>query len=165
MVSDMLSLVPVSLREANEFVRQHHRHHKPTVGHKFSIGVREDGRLAGVAICGRPVSRFLDDGYTLEVNRLCTDGARNACSMLYGAAVRAAKAMGYHKIITYILDSECGVSLKASGFMCEGPAMPEALSFRRRTRKPLASCARGLPGAWSGRAGASPGTTGSIPAR
>ena len=84
----MLSLVPVSLREANEFVCQHHRHHKPTVGHKFSIGVREDGRLAGVAICGRPVSRFLDDGYTLEVSRLCTDGARNACSMLYGAAVR-----------------------------------------------------------------------------
>ena len=111
-VSDMLSLVPVSLREANEFVRQHHRHHKPTAGHKFSIGVQEDGRLAGVAICGRPVSRFLDDGYTLEVNRLCTDGARNACSMLYGAAVRAAKAMGYHKVITYILDSECGVSLK-----------------------------------------------------
>ena len=101
----MLSLVPVSLREANEFVRQHHRHHKPTVGHKFSIGVREDGRLAGVAICGRPVSRFLDDGYTLEVNRLCTDGARNACSMLYGAAVRAARAMGYKKVITYILDN------------------------------------------------------------
>ena len=98
----MLSLVPVSLREANEFVCQHHRHHKPTVGHKFSIGVREDGRLAGVAICGRPVSRFLDDGYTLEVNRLCTDGVRNACSMLYGAAVRAARAMGYKKVITYI---------------------------------------------------------------
>lgn len=118
----MLSLVPVTLREANEFVRQHHRHHKPTVGHKFSIGVQEDGRLAGVAICGRPVSRFLDDGYTLEVNRLCTDGAKNACSMLYGAAVRAARAMGYHKVITYILDSECGASLKASGFVCEGPA-------------------------------------------
>ena len=118
----VLSLVPVTLREANEFVRQHHRHHKPTVGHKFSIGVQEDGRLAGVAICGRPVSRFLDDGCTLEVNRLCTDGAKNACSMLYGAAVRAARAMGYHKVITYILDSECGASLKASGFVCEGPA-------------------------------------------
>ena len=129
-VSDMLSLVPVSLREANEFVRQHHRHHKPTVGHKFSIGVQEDGRLAGVAICGRPVSRFLDDGYTLEVNRLCTDGARNACSMLYGAA----KAMGYHKVITYILDSECGVSLKASGFMCEGPAGGLEWTGRRKPR-------------------------------
>lgn len=118
----MLELVPVTLREANEFVRRHHRHHRPTVGHKFSIGVQEDGRLAGVAICGRPVGRFLDDGYTLEVNRLCTDGAKNACSMLYGAAVRAAKAMGYRRVITYILDSECGASLKASGFVCEGPA-------------------------------------------
>ena len=133
-VSDMLSLVPVSLREANEFVRQHHRHHKPTVGHKFSIGVREDGRLAGVAICGRPVSRFLDDGYTLEVNRLCTDGARNACSMLYGAAVRAAKAMGYKRVITYILDSECGASLKASGFVCEGPAGGVEWTGRRKPK-------------------------------
>ena len=118
----MLSLVPVSLRKANEFVRLRHRHHGPTAGHKFSIGVQADGRLVGVAICGRPVSRFLDDGYTLEVNRLCTDGSKNACSMLYGAAVRAARAMGYRKVVTYILDSECGSSLKASGFVCEGPA-------------------------------------------
>lgn len=128
----MLSLVPVSLREANEFVRQHHRHHKPTVGHKFSIGVREDGRLAGVAICGRPVSRFLDDGYTLEVNRLCTDGARNACSMLYGAAARAARAMGYQKIITYTLDTEPGISLRAAGWQCAGPAGGERWTGKRR---------------------------------
>ena len=87
-VSDMLSLVPVSLREANEFVCQHHRHHKPTVGHKFSIGVREDGRLAGVAICGRPVSRFLDDGYTLEVNRLCKRSASVGVSLLTQSPVR-----------------------------------------------------------------------------
>lgn len=118
----MLSLVPVTLREVNEFVHLCHRHHGPTVGHRFSIGVQEDGQLAGVAICGRPVSRFLDDGYMLEVNRLCTDGTKNACSMLYGAAVRAARAMGYRRVITYILDSECGTSLKASGFVCEGPA-------------------------------------------
>ena len=128
----MLSLVPVSLREANEFVRRHHRHHKPTVGHKFSIGVREDGRLAGVAICGRPVSRFLDDGYTLEVNRLCTDGARNACSMLYGAAARAARAMGYQKIITYTLDTEPGTSLRAAGWQCAGPAGGERWTGKRR---------------------------------
>lgn len=128
----MLSLVPVSLREANEFVCQHHRHHKPTVGHKFSIGVREDGRLAGVAICGRPVSRFLDDGYTLEVNRLCTDGARNACSMLYGAAARAARAMGYRKIITYTLDTEPGTSLRAAGWQCAGPADGERWTGKRR---------------------------------
>ena len=121
-VSDMLSLVPVSLREANEFVRRHHRHHKPTRGHKFSIGCAAEGRLVGVAIVGRPVSRYLDNGLTLEVTRLCTTGEKNACSMLYGAAVRAARAMGYKRVITYILDSECGASLKASGFVCEGPA-------------------------------------------
>lgn len=117
-----LSLVPISLRDANEFVRLHHRHHKPTRGHKFSIGVQKDGQIVGVVICGRPVSRFLDDGKTLEINRLCTNGAENACSMLYGAAARAARAMGYSKIVTYILDSESGVSLKAAGFVCEGLA-------------------------------------------
>lgn len=79
----MLELVPVTLREANGFVQQYHRHHKQVAGHKFSIGVAQDGKLVGVAICGRPVSRRLDNGTTLEVNRLCTDGTRNACSILY----------------------------------------------------------------------------------
>lgn len=78
----MLTLTPVSLAQANEFVRQHHRHHKPVAGHKFSIGCAENGRLCAVAIVGRPVSRYLDDGFTLEVNRLCSDGAKNACSIL-----------------------------------------------------------------------------------
>ena len=78
-------LVPISLRAANDFVSKYHRHHKRTAGHKFSIGVQENGQLVGVAICGRPVSRFLDDGLTLEVNRVCTDGTKNACSMLYRA--------------------------------------------------------------------------------
>ena len=133
----MLSLVPVSLREANEFARRHHRHHKPTVGHKFSIGVQEDGRLAGVAICGRPVSRFLDDGYTLEVNRLCRDGTKNACSFLYGAAARAAKVLGYHRIVTYILDTESGVSLRASGWQCAGLAGGREWTGRRRPSEPL----------------------------
>lgn len=118
----MLELTPVTLKEANGFVQQYHRHHKPSVGHKFSIGVREGEKMVGVAICGRPVSRHYDDGYTLEINRLCTDGTHNACSILYGAAYRAAKAMGYKKVITYILESESGVSLKASGYQCEGKA-------------------------------------------
>lgn len=87
----LLALTPVSLAEANAFVEQHHRHHKPVCGHKFSIGCTVDGRLAAVAIVGRPVSRYLDDGFTLEVNRLCSDGAKNACSFLYAAAARAAK--------------------------------------------------------------------------
>ena len=78
--------------------------------------------MIGCAVCGRPVSRYLDDGITCEINRLCTDGTRNACSMLYGACCRVAKEMGYKKIITYILESENGSSLKASGFVCEGKA-------------------------------------------
>ena len=128
----MLSLVPVSLKDANTFVAEHHRHHKPTRGHKFSIGCASEGRLVGVAIVGRPVSRYLDDGLTLEVNRLCTTGEQNACSMLYGAAARAAKAMGYHKIITYTLDSEPGTSLRAAGWTCAGPAGGERWTGQRR---------------------------------
>ena len=87
----MLALTPVSLAEANAFVQRHHRHHKPVRGHKFSIGCSADGRLAAVVIVGRPVSRYLDDGATLEVNRLCSDGTKNACSFLYAAAARAAR--------------------------------------------------------------------------
>ena len=118
----MLHLIPVTLREANSFVDRHHRHHKAVTGHKFSIGCSQDGQLVGVAIMGRPVSRYLDDGLTLEVNRLCTTGEKNACSMLYAAAARAAKAMGYRKIITYTLDTEPGTSLRAAGWLCAGPA-------------------------------------------
>ena len=116
----MLTLIPVSLAQANEFVRQHHRHHKPVAGHKFSIGCAENGRLCAVAIVGRPVSRYLDDGFTLEVNRLCSDGTKNACSILYAAAARAAKAMGFIRIQTYILEDEPGTSLKSSGWHLDG---------------------------------------------
>ena len=118
----MLEVCPVSLKEANAFVEQHHRHHQPVVGHKFSIACTDGEKIVGVAIVGRPVSRYLDDGWTLEVNRLCTDGTRNACSMLYAAAWRAARAMGYHKLITYILDNEPGTSLRAAGWHCVGQA-------------------------------------------
>ncbi|BDE87610.1 hypothetical protein CE91St42_20680 [Oscillospiraceae bacterium] len=128
----MLNLIPVSLSEANSFVTMHHRTHKPVTGHKFSIGCTENGRLVGVAIVGRPVSRYLDDGLTLEVNRLCTDGARNACSFLYGAAWRAARAMGYRKIITYILDTESGASLRAAGWDCAGLAGGKRWTGSRR---------------------------------
>lgn len=95
----MLEIVPMTLREANAFVEQNHRHHGATVGHKFSIGLSDGEKIVGVAIVGRPVSRHLDDGWTLEVNRLCTDGTRNACSMLYAAAWRAARAMGYKRVV------------------------------------------------------------------
>lgn len=128
----MLSLVPVSLKDANAFVAEHHRHHKPARGHKFSIGCAAEGRLVGVAIIGRPVSRYLDDGRTLEVNRLCTTGEQNACSILYAAAARAAKAMGYSKVITYTLDSEPGTSLRAAGWRCAGSAGGKRWTGQRR---------------------------------
>ena len=117
-----MQIQPITFRAACEFVEKHHRHHKPTVGCKFCVGLYEEDTLVGCAICGRPVSRRLDDGFTCEINRLCTDGSRNACSILYGACCRIAKAMGYRLIITYILESENGASLKASNFICDGSA-------------------------------------------
>ena len=96
----------------------------------------KDGVLVGVAICGRPVSRVLDDGYTLEVTRLCTDGTPDVCSMLYGAAYCAARAMGYKKVVTYILDTETGSSLKAAGYKCEGKAGGVEWTGKRKPKKP-----------------------------
>lgn len=101
-------------------VAELHRHHKPVVGHRFSIGCFDGDKLVGAAIVGRPVARMLNDGYTAEVNRLVTNGHANACSMLYGACWRAWKAMGGRRIITYILDSEPGTSLTASGWELTG---------------------------------------------
>lgn len=115
-----LCAIPVTLDEANAFVSLHHRHHKPVVGHKFSIGAANGDKVVGVCIIGRPVSRHRDDGLTLEVTRLCTDGTANACSFLYGAAARAAFALGYRRIGTYILKSENGSSLRASGWRLIG---------------------------------------------
>ena len=114
-----MKIVPITLRAANAYVVERHRHHKSSRGHKFSIGLMVDEEILGVAICGRPVSRGSDDGYTLEVARLCTDGTENACSKLYGSCARIAKEMGYTKIQTYILQSEPGTSLKASGWIME----------------------------------------------
>ncbi len=121
MESDM-KIRPITFKKASEFINQHHRHHRATVGCKFSVGLYKEDVLIGCAVCGRPVSRHLDDGLTCEINRLCTDGTRNACSMLYGACCRIAKEMGYELIITYILQSENGASLKASNFTCDGEA-------------------------------------------
>lgn len=119
-----MRIVPVTLREANEFVRRMHRHSRPVAGHWFAIGVEADLRLlngpstklVGVAIVGRPVSRELDDGFAAEITRVCTDGTRNACSMLYGACRRAARALGYGPVYTYTLPEEGGASLRAAGF-------------------------------------------------
>jgi hypothetical protein len=115
-MSGRLELVRIDLAEANAFVVAHHRHHGEVAGHIFSLGAVQSGNICGVAIVGRPVSRMRDDGETLEVTRLCTDGTRNACSFLYGACARAAFALGYKRIGTYTLASEAGVSLHAAGW-------------------------------------------------
>jgi hypothetical protein len=122
-MTDRISVVPVRLAQANEFVARHHRHHKPVPGSLFAIGVQDEGgQLRGVAIVGRPVARMLDDGVSAEIVRTCTDGTRNACSMLLGAARRAARAMGYRRILTYTLPEEGGASLRAAGFVFDGEA-------------------------------------------
>lgn len=114
----MLKIVPITLKTAQEFVKKHHRHNKPPVGHKFSVGLETDwGLLIGVACAGRPVARLFDNGLTLEVNRTCTLGDKNANSMLYGAVWRAAKAMGYRRCITYTQHDESGASLRAVGWI------------------------------------------------
>ena len=112
----MLSLQPITFAEAAEFVRAVHRHHIPPVSHKFSIAVNDGSKICGVVIVGRPVARAFDNGYTAEVTRCCTDGTKNTASMLYAAAWRAARAMGYRRLITYTLVEEPGTSLRASGF-------------------------------------------------
>jgi hypothetical protein len=126
-----LEVRPIGLKAANRFVEVNHRHHKKVAGCKFSICACKGDVIVGVAICGRPVSRHMDDGTVIEINRLCTDGTRNACSLLYGACCRIAKEMGYRKIITYILASENGASLKASNFTCEGEAGGEIWTGER----------------------------------
>lgn len=129
-----IDITPIEFDEAVAFVREHHRHHKPPQGHKFSIAAACDGRVVGVAIVGRPVARMLQDGWTLEVIRLATDGTPNACSALYAAAWRAARSMGYRKLVTYILNTEPGTSLKAAGWRVVGEAGGGSWSRERRPR-------------------------------
>jgi hypothetical protein len=112
-----LEIRPVSFAAACAFVDAHLRHHAAPQGHKYSIGLADqNGDLVAVAIVGRPVARHLDDGLTLEVTRLATLGTPTACSRLYAAAWRAARAIGYRRMITYTQDGERGVSLRASGW-------------------------------------------------
>lgn len=129
-----LAVVAIDLAEANAFIRAHHRHHGEVVGHKFSLGAALTNRIVGVAVVGRPVARGRDDGLTLEVTRLCTDGTRNACSVLYGAAARASFALGYKRLGTYILASEDGASLKASGWRMVGEVPGRTWSCASRPR-------------------------------
>lgn len=119
-----LFVVPIELSEANAAIAAWHRHHQPVVGHRFSIGaVDSDGSLHGVAVVGRPVARLAGHPRDVaEVTRLATDGTRNACSILYAAAARACRAMGFRRIQTYTLETESGASLRAAGWVHDGCA-------------------------------------------
>ena len=116
-----LQIVPISQSEAIEYIRKHHRHHSPPVGSKYQIAVSDElGEVKGVAMVGRPVARNSDNGWTLEVNRVATDGTKNCCSMLYAACWRVARALGYRKLITYTYQTESGASLRAVGWKVVG---------------------------------------------
>lgn len=117
----MLKIVPITQKEAKVFIEQYHRHLKPAVGSIFQLAVANtDGEIVGVATCGRPIATALDDGWTVEVNRCATDGTRNACSMLYAAAWRVARNLGYRRVITYTHKTESGASLKGAGYKIIG---------------------------------------------
>jgi hypothetical protein len=130
-----LELQPISFAEAAAFVTLHHRHHTAPVGHKFSIAINDGEQVVGVVMVGRPVSRKLDNTWTLEVNRCCVlDNIPNGCSMLYSAAWRAAKALGYKRLITYTLQTEPGTSLKAAGWKVIGETAGKSWNVPTRHR-------------------------------
>ena len=134
-----MKIVPLTLADANAFVILHHRHNKKVQGHKFSIGVVEDKCLVGVAIVGRPVSRHLDDGITMEITRLTVleDAPKNSCSFLYRAAWRCWSAMGGQRIITYTTESESGSSLRGAAFknVAISPAWKEGTGWTTRSNR------------------------------
>jgi len=133
-----IHICPITLRQAQAFVLEHHRHNDPPNGHKFSIGLLDSGRLIGIVTAGLPIARANNDNYTIEITRCCVlDGQRNANSKLYAAAIRAAKAMGYRRVITYTLPDESGSSLKAVGFQISGmtKANPKGWDMPSRPRK------------------------------
>jgi len=130
-----LEITPITIQDAKIFVDKHHRHHKSPVGALFAIAVSFNNEIVGVVMIGRPVSRHLDNGYIVEINRLAVlDGYKNACSMLYSAAWRAARSMGYKKAITYILKEESGTSVKAAGWKCIGEAGGGSWNSKNRPR-------------------------------
>ena len=128
---------PITQREAFAYIERHHRHHRPPVGAIFCIAVSDGETVRGVATVGRPVARGLQDGWTAEVNRCATDGAKNACSMLYGACWRAARALGYRRLVTYTLPEEGGGSLRGAGWECIGQAGGGSWSRADRKRVDL----------------------------
>jgi hypothetical protein len=134
--SKKFMVVPLTRDEANAYVKRWHRHHQPSLGGQFHIGAAptDDPRVVGVCTVGRPVSRHLDDTWTVEVTRLATDGTENCCSFLYGAAWRVAREMGYRRLITYTLPEEGGASLRGAGFHVVGQTREESWHREARPR-------------------------------
>jgi hypothetical protein len=130
-----MDAVPMHLKDANDFIRRFHRHSLPTVGGKFAVGCKVDGKLVGVAVAGRPVCRRHDDGRTLEVLRVCTDGTPNACSWLYARTAKVARLLGYTRVLTYSLEQESGASLKAVGARVTGRVEPQEWNVPSRPRR------------------------------
>lgn len=129
-----MQAVPIHIKEANAFIAKYHRHSLPTVGGKFAVGAMEHGKLVGVAVAGRPVARALDDGKTIEVLRVCTDGTPNCCSFLYARTAKITRLFGYTRVITYTLEEESGASLRAVGgrVSCQVRAREWSAPSRRR---------------------------------
>lgn len=136
-----LRLFPATLSQANEMIELFHRHHKRVVGHRFTIGCESKDGVHGIAVVGRPVARMIEQYRVAEVTRLVSDGKANVCSMLYSACARAAKAMGYGSIQTYILEDELGTSLKAAGWefvrIVKGDTWVRKVRPDRRTDQPM----------------------------
>jgi len=130
-----MEIIPISLKFANDYVAKFHRHNKPVQGHKWSLAISVMNGIIGVGIVGRPIARYLDDGLTLEVLRVCTNGERNANSFLYGRIAKIARLMGYKKIITYTLTKETGASLRAIGAKPVANCKPQEWNCKKRPRK------------------------------
>lgn len=129
-----MTIVPITFDEACSFIQQHHRHHKPPRGYKYTIGCEFGGHIVGVVVVGRPVSRKRQDGWTLEVTRLCTNGTPHVASKLYAAAWRVARELGYRRLITFILKTEPGTSLRAAGWRLVGETSGKTWSQPSRPR-------------------------------
>lgn len=129
-----LQAVPCSISDAREYVTQFHRHHGAPVSGLFAVACSDGERVCGIGIVGRPVARALQDGWTAEVTRIATDGTKNAASFLYGACWRAARALGWRRLLTYTLASEPGVSLRAAGWKVVGEVRGRSWHCKSRPR-------------------------------
>ena len=140
-----MNLRPLTQRAARDWIDEHHRHSGAPRGDVIRVGVEVDGQIVGVGMAGRPVARMLDDGYTLEILRVCTQGAENACSAIYGALCRAAKALGWRTVITYTLASETAASVRAAGFVRDADVRAEdswSRPSRGRVTEKRPTCAK-----------------------